>query len=61
MSEQEDIELEKVAVYICKLCLDGVSGVDDECHTPGCLFWMRESPHKIRDLTEPLDRLAARP
>jgi rubrerythrin len=51
-AEGEADELERVAVYICKPCLDGVEGVDDECHTPGCLFWGRESPHKIRDLTE---------
>lgn len=35
-----------VAAYICSACLDGEG---DECHTPGCAFWMQAPPS--RDFT----------
>lgn len=33
--------LNKVTLYMCSLCLDGAGG---ECHVPGCVFWMMQSP-----------------
>lgn len=37
-------------VYLCGDCLDGTGG---ECHTPGCVLWMKSAPDvPIRDLIE---------
>lgn len=31
-------------VTICELCLDAEG---EECHTPGCLFWMQSVPDQM--------------
>ncbi len=37
-------------IYICEACLDGEGG---ECHTPGCMFWVRRAPDvPIRDFID---------
>jgi len=40
MAESEPT-LHIVSMQMCSACLDGVG---DECHTPGCAFWLNRCP-----------------
>jgi hypothetical protein len=37
-------DLKRVAIWVCQPCLDGESG---ECHTPGCIQWMRRGEERL--------------
>lgn len=37
--EGEWPKLQRVVIDVCQDCLDGVAG---ECHTPGCIQWIRQ-------------------
>lgn len=45
------MKLELVGLMVCAGCLDGKG---DECHTPGCLYWMQDVPEGLRDAVIPL-------
>lgn len=44
------IKLSEIVVTVCEMCLtayDGDAGTlkdTEECHTPGCAFWMEDAP-----------------
>jgi hypothetical protein len=37
----DEIQLRRVAAWVCDLCLAGAGG---ECHVPGCSFWLHDAP-----------------
>ena len=41
MSVEYPIELHRVLLVICDLCLNGKGG---ECHVPGCSFYLNRAP-----------------
>lgn len=41
MSQTKEPKTERVIAFICSLCLDGAGG---ECHTSGCLLWVKQLP-----------------
>lgn len=50
---QTEVVLRHVEFDVCDLCLQRVG---NECHTPGCAFWMNDVPD--RALVSLLDRWA---
>lgn len=48
--EFDGIKLPKIVLTVCELCLSGYDGSagtlkgEEECHTPGCAFWMDDAP-----------------
>lgn len=43
------IKLSEIVVTVCEMCLSpaettGTMKGDEECHTPGCAFWMDDAP-----------------
>lgn len=43
------IKLSEIVVTVCEMCLSptpttGTMKGDEECHTPGCVFWMDDAP-----------------
>lgn len=43
------IKLSEVVVTVCEMCLApaphiGTMKGEEECHTPGCAFWMDDAP-----------------
>jgi len=41
MSEEKEVAVHVVKIALCELCLQGEG---EECHTPGCALWMKNSP-----------------
>jgi hypothetical protein len=49
VSEEKDDkgeELHEVTFSLCNYCLDGEG---DECHSPGCMFWLATPPVQKRN------------
>lgn len=39
------MSLVRVVLSVCDLCLrDRTDGREEECHVPGCAFWMDDAP-----------------
>lgn len=48
-----DVRLYRVTLPICNLC---VRGIGEECHVPGCAFWMSRPPHLDETLIERMEQ-----
>lgn len=43
MEPMNDETLVRVAVWVCRACLQDSAG---ECHSPGCLFWLHDDTQR---------------